>query len=352
MNDYIYNKYLSYFLVLQVVLTGVAASKPAWVEKYYALGWYPYMSSWMRRLTGWVPFSVGDILIIALLVMAIRAVYLIVITRFSPFREHLYRIFAFISVLYFVFHLMWGLNYYRKPLPERLGLHHRAYDSVQLMRITRTHITRLNDLHRRIISNDSLTVDYPYDFRTYSDTAMQVFSGLQFRGQDLSFHHPSVKKSMYSLIMSYMGFSGYLNPFTSEAQINYKIPEAEKPFVVAHEMSHQAGYADEGEANLLAYIACMQSGDLRFRYSAELVAVQVLFGEVFKSDFDEFENLNNELLPGVRSDYQLMRDFWDSYHSPVTPVMRKIYDWYLKANRKKSGIRSYSEFVSYLMDLK
>ena len=33
----------------------------------------------------------------------------------------------------------------------------------------------------------------------------------------------------------------------------------ERPFVVAHEWSHLAGVADEGDANFLAWLACVQA---------------------------------------------------------------------------------------------
>jgi capsule polysaccharide export protein KpsC/LpsZ len=40
----------------------------------------------------------------------------------------------------------------------------------------------------------------------------------------LNMKNRSVKKSLLSLPLTYMGFAGYLNPFTNEAQVNDKIP--------------------------------------------------------------------------------------------------------------------------------
>jgi hypothetical protein len=148
-----------------------------------------------------------------------------------------------------------------------------------------------------------------------------------------------------------MGFSGYLNPFTAEAQINRKIPPVEMPFVIMHEMAHQYGYAAEDEANLLGYVSCMESKDVYFKYSAELIAVQYLLYEIHKHNSTTYGQMKKNLLPGVEEDFQLIHDFWDSYHTPVEPFFQKIYDAYLKANRQKTGIQSYSEFVGYLMEL-
>ena len=43
------------------------AASPDWVEQWYSRGLYPYLSGFFRRLYGWVPFSVGDLLYLGLL---------------------------------------------------------------------------------------------------------------------------------------------------------------------------------------------------------------------------------------------------------------------------------------------
>jgi hypothetical protein len=63
----------------------------------------------------------------------------------------------------------------------------------------------------------------------------------------------STKKSLISLPLTYMGFSGYLNPFTNEAQVNYLGPMYTFPTTTCHEMAHQLGFASETECNLLAF---------------------------------------------------------------------------------------------------
>ena len=62
------------------------------------------------------------------------------------------------------------------------------------------------------------------------------------------YKYPSVKKSLFSLPLTYMGFSGYINPFTNEANINYNIPASSQVFVINHEIAHQLGIASEKDA--------------------------------------------------------------------------------------------------------
>ncbi len=351
MRDYIYNKYWTWFFAVQLVGTGLLYRHPDWVERYYSNGIYPYISAFLRRLTGWMPVSAGDLLYLVLVLLVLRWLRLLVRTRFSPAGEFFYQGMAFISVVYFVFHLLWGVNYYRIPLPERIGLSDKAYDTETLIVFARKHIVYINKWHDGL-TGDSLPVEVPYRRRQIFKKAMKIYETLRYEDAGLSFRHRSVKRSLYSIPLSYMGFSGYLNPFTGEAQVNAKIPPVEMPFVTLHEMAHQYGYAAEDEANLLAYIACMESEDPYFRYSGELIAMQYILSEVYKRDKEAYRELKKELSPGILMDYQLIRDFWDSYSTPLEPVFKKMYDQYLKANRQKEGIDSYSAFVGYLLDLK
>ena len=351
MRDYIYNKYLSYWLIIQSLLVGWASNAPTWIEKYYSRGIYIYISAFWRRLLGWVPFSTGDIFYFILLLIVLQWLRISIRNHFSPLWEHIYRAGAFLSIIFFFFHLFWGLNYYRVPLAERMGITKHSYDSTALLTLTKKHIRRLNTIHRSIEKNDSLPVDIPYKRKMLYKSAYDTYNKLHYKGEDFSFKHRSIKSSLFSLPLSYMGFSGYLNPFTGETQINRKIPKVEMPFVIMHEMAHQYGYAAEDEANLLGYISCMESDDIYFNYSAELIAVQYLLYEIYRHDSVTYEQIKKSLLPGVEENFQLLRDFWDSYHSPVEPVFQKIYDGYLKVNRQKTGIHSYTEFVGYLMEL-
>ena len=66
----------------------------------------------------------------------------------------------------------------------------------------------------------------------------------------------TVKLSTYSSILSYMGFSGYPNPFTLEAHINGDMPKMSMPITIVHEMAHQNGIAAENDANFKGFLNC------------------------------------------------------------------------------------------------
>src|SRR5437868_4617859 len=49
-------------LLCGIVLLHLLALQGGWVEKIYSVHVYPVVSSLLRILTGWIPFSLGDVL--------------------------------------------------------------------------------------------------------------------------------------------------------------------------------------------------------------------------------------------------------------------------------------------------
>jgi len=349
LNDYILNRTLTIFLPIQLVLIGWASRNPEWVEKYYSSGLYPTLSGFMRRLLGWIPFSVGDVLYGILFFSILGWIWYLYETRFSPILEQTYRIGAFLSVIIFLFHLLWGMNYYRVSLQEKLGIASLQYDTIQLNRTAEKHIKRINAIHSKIVKNDSLVPKLPYSKYKVFSIASNAYKDMSYKNVDLNFKHRSVKKSLFSIPLSYMGFSGYLNPFTGESQVNRKIPITTFPITTTHEMAHQLGYASETEANYIGYLVCRQNKDLYFQYSGEFMAIKFLIYEVSKYNPDLGEKYFQSLNFGIRKNIQYNQDIWDSYKTNIKPISQKIYDHYLKANDQENGLKSYNAMVAFLI---
>jgi len=349
MKDYILNKVLSIFLIFQVLFVGYISQYPEWVEKYYSKGIYIVISGFFRRGIGWIPISIGDLVYTLLFLFLLRWIWVLFLTRISPFRKHLYAAGGVLSIFFFFFHLFWGLNYYRLPLYQRMGYKNLNYTKEQLISSTKKQIIALNHLHRLLVEDDSTIVKTPYKRSEIYKMARHEYRQLYVDSLDFHFNVKSSKSSLFSVPMSYMGFSGYLNPFTGEMQVNRKIPKSGFPTTVCHEMAHQLGYATESEANYIGYLACVNSDDLYFKYSANLMAIRYLLHNISKYDKDLYHFYRKKLNYGIDKDIQISHDFWDAYHTPIEPIFKKIYDTYLKANRQKEGIKSYAGFVAYLV---
>ena len=99
------------------------------------------------------------------------------------------------------------------------------------------------------------------------------------------------------------GVDGMTDPFFLETLIAGGILPFERPFVVAHEWSHLAGIADEGEANFTAWLSCA-GGSPPNAYSGWLFLYSELARAVNRSDRAA---LSAALEAGPRADLRAIR---------------------------------------------
>ena len=350
MNNFLYARYLSVVLLIQIGLVQIASLYPRVIESYYATRIYPFLSQVLRYLQGWIPFSIGDIVYIIMLLYIVRFLYIVIRDKFSELLKYFYSIGASISLLYFFFHLLWGLNYYRVPFAERISIANKAYDLEQLNTFTLQKITDLNALHLTLVANDSLPVIIPFSKLEIHKKASKGYQNLSKKHPFLNYKNPSVKTSLLSTPLSYMGFAGYLNPFTGEAQVNGNIPLSTYPFTVTHEIGHQLGYAAENEANFIGYLACMAHDNPYFQYAGQLTAVKYLLSDIYRNDRKNYSKMRVLLHKGILKNSYESRVFWNTYKNPLEPLFKKSYNSFLKANHQKEGIKSYNAMVNLLIN--
>lgn len=340
---------LTVFLLVQILLMKWIATAPGLVETYYSNGLYPIISSFLRIALGWIPFSVGDILLFYLIYRILLFIYRVFKTRFRQFHYRILEITAFCSLVYFYFYLLWGLNYYREPLAKNLGLDQATYTNEQLISLSEQMITELNASHIAIVKSDTLKVTVPYTQREMYKMAVSGYDSLSKTYPQLSYSYRSVKSSLMSLIQTYNGTSGYFNPFTSEAQVNRRIPKTGYPTTTCHEMAHQIGFAAENEANFIGFLAAIHNEDIYFKYAGYRMAVRYAIFEIYKRDKELYKEVLKTINIGIRKDLQESSDFWNSYKNPFEPLIKKGYNAYLKANNQTKGIQSYNYVVDLLI---
>ncbi|PYR42889.1 MAG: hypothetical protein DMF93_04575 [Acidobacteria bacterium] len=67
------------------------------------------------------------------------------------------------------------------------------------------------------------------------------------------------KRTALDLYFRRAGVDGMTDPLFLETLVASDVLPFERPFVVAHEWSHLAGFADEGDANFVGFLACTRS---------------------------------------------------------------------------------------------
>lgn len=340
---------LAISLPIQIVFIKWLSHKPILIEQYYSNGIYPILSKAFRYTLGWIPFSFGDIFYTILGVFIIKWLY----HNFKfIWKKPLYfftNVIAFLASIYFIFHFLWGLNYYRNPLHKTLDLN-ATYTTEQLINVTERLAKISNKIHLKITKNDTVKVVVPYNRDLIFQKSSSGYNNLKREFPALDYTPKSIKKSLYSIPLTYMGFSGYFNPFTGEGQVNGKIPLYRFPFVTCHEEAHQLGFSAENETNFIGILATIKNPNIYFQYSGYTAALRYCLNELYVRDKSTFERIMRTVSVGIQKNFLETNTFWNTHENPLEPVFKKSFDTFLKANNQSKGIKSYSYVVALLVN--
>ena len=340
---------LPIFLLVQIIFLKVLAYFPDYVEGFYSNNLYMRISHFSRTLFGKIPFSVGDCIYALLILSVISWFWKIRKTWKTDWKDHLLKILSKISVFYFLFHLLWAFNYYREPLFQKMEIK-REYTDADLLAFTKKLILKTNEIQFKITKNDSLKVVFPYSQKQGFQMTLNGYENLAKEHPYFKYKILSVKKSLFSLPLTYMGFGGYLNPFTNEAQINDLLPMYNFPTTTNHEMAHQMGYASESECNFIGVLASVKNDNLYYKYSGYSFALHYCLSIWKLKNEKIFEQLKSQTHPGILKNYQESYDFWKQYDTFIDKGFHAFYDNFLKTNNQKDGMDSYSKFVDLMVN--
>lgn len=340
---------LPIFLILQIFILKIVRFFPETVERFYSNGIYVYISKFSRIVLGKIPFSVGDCLYFILILLLIKWFWNKRKTWTTQWKNNLLSILSVLCVFYFFFYFLWALNYYREPLFEKMKIE-RDYTDADLLTFTKKLIAKTNAIQVQITTNDSLQVVFPYSQNQVFEMNQNGYKNLSKEYPFFNYSNSSIKKSLFSLPLTYMGFGGYLNPFTNEAQVNYLGPMYSFPMTTNHEMAHQMGYASESECNFIGFMSSIKNDDLYIQYSGYSLALRYCLGNWQARDEKIFTELLKTVHPGILKNYKESRDFWESYQTPIETGFHAFYDRFLKINQQKDGMDSYSKFVNLMVN--
>lgn len=341
---------LPLFLVLQIIVVKIASQFPSFIERYYSNGIYPILSRISRTTFGFTSISIGDLIYGIVLFFVFRWLWKSRKTWKTNWKDNVLKIVSFASVFYFLFHLLWATNYHRIPLYEKLAVD-KEYSIDELEAFTMQLIEKTNAIQFQITKNDSAKVVVPYSTREIFDLSVKSYTSTEKHFPFLKYEKESIKPSLISTPLSYMGFGGYLNPFTNEAQVNDCLPKYNFPTTTLHEMAHQIGFASESEANFIGYLASVHSEDVYFQYSGYSFALKYCLRTLERHEEGISKKYFLLIHPGVLKNYEESKQFNEDYKSFVEPIFETFYDNFLKLNQQKDGMEGYSKFVGLMIGM-
>ena len=328
-----------------LLLAGAAAAivpiPPGLVERAYSTGAYPILQRSLTSFSNRAPVALIDVLLLggvawlAFLVAGVcrlfragqaRGVWRLVV-----------RTAMLAAALYLWFLVLWGLNYRRLPLEGKLAFDTKAVTLEAARSLASTAVLRVNALHDNAHATGWL------EDRVVDRSLAAAFSSVE---HDVGASGTTVPgRPKHSLLDWYFrpaAVAGMTDPFFLETLVASDLLPFERPFVVAHEWSHLAGFADEGEANFVGWLTCVRGAEPA-QYSGWLSLYTELVHNLPRRDRAD---VAARLAPGPREDLRAMAERLARNVSPrVSAAGWRVYDRYLKANRIEAGTASYAQVV-------
>ena len=344
-------------------LSRILAAFPGVVETVYANGFAPVMIGALSRASGWVPFSIGEWVLLAFVARQLLGVGSGLVEVFRRRRRLVHalaagalRFGADLGIGVTLFYVLWGFNYARAPLDERLGWPAGAAPGAEELATLATEMVAAGNaayLELHDVEDLGVETTLPDDLTELersidgSWNAVGTSIGLPQLGDRC---YGRAKRMISSRAMCYLFLGGFFFVWTGEATVNGALPAIAQPHSMAHEKAHQRGFAPEDEANFMGFMAGAAADDPLARYSAYLFAQDQLLGALRAVDRKRAGELVDERLPGVKRDIASEHAFWERFRGPSARAAERANDLYLRSNRVEGGTLSYGRSLALMVE--
>ena len=242
---------------------------------------------------------------------------------------------------------LWGTYYYADDFLATGGFESREISVDELETVTRYFAARLNKSGAEV-QRDAQGF-YTLDRRDILARSREIYHNTEALHPRLAGPAVSAKAIASSHWLSYLDFTGFFFPFTGEACVNTDFPVSLFPSTVAHELAHQRGVAREQDANFVAVLSSLESGDLDYGYSACLLAYIHLGNALYSADYARWEPIYKSLSESVRLDMALNNAYWQQFETPVQTVSNTVHEGLLQSYDQELGLKSYGACVDLLV---
>jgi hypothetical protein len=326
-------------LVVYIIIN-ISVFYPWAVEKIYTKGVYIIVANIVSFFSRLIPFSLWDIAWVSLLLLLLSGIIMVIFRRLKIGKFFLYLLQS-LALIYSLFYLLWGLNYFRPPIEYRLEMKSVASDTELFKTVLDSIITQTN--------NNYIT---PGLSGNIGGIDKSIEESYRENAEDLGITYPNgyrrPKKMMLSKLFASSGVSGYFGPFFNEVHVNKILLPTEYPFVLAHEKAHQFGITSEAEANFYAFIVCTESPDQRLKYSAYITILQYFMYEA--RNLDNYKEYVEKIDKNVITDIKNERENWMKFHNKtIDKFQTALNDAYLKSNKIEDGVKNYNRVVALVM---
>lgn len=288
-------------LIICSVVMGFAGFFPNLCDRYTDSIFYN-MCNGVSRVTGLVPFAIGEIIMyIGATAMVLAVVFLLLLIFLR--KKNGYRRFCavyFKTLLMalvctvFIYMPTWYIPFRGTVLGKGETDARTEFSPDEIETLVRYSVNGINSAAEEIEISSAGTVLFP----TAEDTQSLIADAMRSMGEEfprLNGYYPPVKTALCSDILERMYINGYNYPFTMEPTHSKYQEPLDRIVTDAHELAHHKGYFLENEAEMLSIVALTKSSDPYLR----IAGYDAIYCWVSDS---YYENLDEE----IRKEFERM----------------------------------------------
>lgn len=352
------------FLCVSVVLEVTAWIFPKFAESYVN-HIFPLWVETYGRITGLFPFSVGEwmlyLAVVLLFVWILWSLATLVckVCKHKAYQKYSMLLWWIVGIVSMIMTLNCFLLYQVPTVAERFELiegdgKENAYGKEQLAILRDYVVEQANKLSEQMARDEQGYILTDVDLE---QTAREEMKRLGEQFPNLKGYYPKPKKFLASEFFSQQYIMGYYFPFSMEANYNDLMYVVNKPATMCHELSHLKGFILEDEANFIGYLACVDSTEPLFQYSAYLSVIAFLdndfYDAVGEAEYWKHPAISVQV---KKDDIFLTEEAWEQVEGisvlDTDTVQQASYDFLettLNLNGVEDGLESYSRVVELLL---
>ena len=319
---------------------------------------YPYVTRMFQTtLAEWassVAFCLWQLFAVVLLLGLLTTIVLMIVLRWN-FLQWLGWVTATISVVFFLHTAIYGLNLYSGSIATDIQLNVTEYTLTELENATIYFRDEANKLAAQVDRTPDGDVRFS-SFQTLADQAGEGFEHLVYEDKHPVFAGSTVpvKELGWADMFTSMGTTGFTMPLTGEAAVNPQTPAVGLPFTMCREMARRMCIANDGSANMAAFLACQNNSSIEFQYSAYFMAYRFCYNALISQGTAEAQEAAQRITSGVSdalyhdmSTYTLF--FSSNKDEKAMEFANKFSDAYIKASGREPGVDAYGSVCDLLV---
>jgi hypothetical protein len=313
-------------LIALAVAAAILPLPAGFVEQQYSSRAYPALQRTITDVSNIFPFACFDLFLIGTL-----ALLLLLLVR----RGRILNVLTLLAFVWLLFLTLWGFNYRRVPLSEKLAFDERRLTVDHVTQIARAAVVQMNRLH------DPAHAGPP---RSLDELASALAPAMEAAARQVKIAPPLPSRPKQTWLAPYFrraGIDGMTDPFFLETLLAPNLIDVEQPAALAHEWGHLAGLADESEASFFGWLTCL-AADAPAQYSGWIALYPHLLAAVPEAGR---ASLQKQLGPGPRQDFEKIAARLQESNERIRSAANTTYDKFLKANRVAEGIESYDAVI-------